>query len=281
MPSFPNVTIVGIGLIGGSIGLALDKRGLAKQIVGVGRRQESLDRALQCGAIGKATLNLAEGVAQADVVVVATPVASVVEDVCRVLTAAPPGALVIDVGSTKARICNAISTAEVESNNFVGSHPLAGGHRTGPEHACPDLLDGKRVVVTPTESTPAATVARAQDFWAALGAKTVTMSPAEHDRALATTSHLPHLVASALAAVTPDEWLPLAATGWADTTRIAAADPQLWAQIFSQNTPEVLASLDRLIEQLQSTRTSLEAADFPPIETFLHQAKRTRDALGN
>jgi len=107
------------------------------------------------------------------------------------------------------------------------------------------------------------------------------MSPEQHDQALATTSHLPHLVASALAAATPPEWLPLAATGWADTTRVAAGDPKLWAQIFAQNTPGVVVALDRLIEQLQTARSGLLAEDGSQIEEFLHQAKRTRDALGN
>jgi len=277
----PKVTIVGVGLIGGSIGLALRKRGLAKQIVGVGRRQVSLDRALDCGAIDSATTDLAAGVAEADVVIVATPVASVVDDVCRALAAAPAGVLVTDVGSTKADICTAVAKNDVASTNFVGSHPLAGDHRSGPEHARADLLDGKTVVVTPTEATPLETTERAKTFWKSLGARVVQMPPEQHDRALATTSHLPHLVASALAASTPEEWLPLAATGWADTTRVAAADPKLWAQIFAQNTPGVVEALDRLIEQLQTTRANLVADDVPQIEKFLHQAKRTRDALGN
>ena len=291
----PKVTIVGVGLIGGSIGLALRQRGLAKQIVGVGRRQASLDRALACGAIDSATTDLAAGVAKADIVIVATPVASVVEDVCRALAAAPAKALVTDAGSTKASICAAISNAAISNNekidngNFVGSHPLAGDHRSGPEHARSDLFDGKTVVVTPTEATPPETAERAKTFWKSLGANVLQMSPEQHDRALATTSHLPHLVASALAATTPTEWLPLAATGWADTTRIAAADPKLWTQIFMQNSPDVVEALDRLIEQLQTTRANLvadetsdESSEIPfEIEKFLHQAKRTRDALGN
>ncbi len=279
------VAIVGVGLIGGSIGLALGQRGLANQVVGIGRRQESLDRALACGAIGNATTDLAAGVAEADVVIVATPVASVVDDVCRVLAASPATVLVSDVGSTKANICSAIADNEVDSRRFVGSHPLAGDHRSGPEHARADLFDGKTVVVTPTEATPPATIERAEAFWKTLGAHVVQMSPEQHDLALATTSHLPHLVASALAASTPAEWLPLAASGWADTTRIAAADPKLWTQIFAQNTPDVVAALDGLIEQLQAAQSYLRADDLAAggseMEKFLQQAKRTRDALGN
>jgi len=281
MPSYPNVTIIGVGLLGGSIGLALRERGLAKKIVGVGRRQSSLDQALSCGAITDSTTDLATGVAAADVVIVATPVDSVADGVLRALAAAPSTALLTDVGSTKNKICRVVSESPAESDSFVGSHPLAGDHRSGPKHARADLFADKVVVVTPTASTPPATAQRACTFWQALGAQVVSMSPDKHDQALATTSHLPHLVASALAASTPTEWLPLAATGWADTTRIAAADPKLWTQIFSDNRVDVLATLDRFIQQLQSVRGDLANEDECVLETFLQQAKRTRDALGN
>lgn len=277
MPAHSKATIIGVGLIGGSIGLAMRERKLAERVVGVGRRQSSLDRALEHQVVDEATIDLATGVADADIVIVATPVDSVVDDVAKALAAAPASALVTDAGSTKAKIC-----AEVGVNSqFIGSHPLAGDHRSGPEFARGDLFVDKVVVVTPTESTPAELTDRATKFWESLGATAIEMTPEKHDQALAATSHLPHLVASALAACTPEDCLPLAATGWADTTRVAAADPKLWTQIFSQNTPSVLAALDGLIEQLNTTRAHLLAEDCDQIETFLQQAKRTRDALGN
>jgi prephenate dehydrogenase len=283
MPNYPKVTVIGVGLIGGSIGLALKERGLADEVVGVGRRQESLDRALQRGAISSATTELPAGVENASAVIVATPVASVVGDVGRALEAAPPHAWVTDVGSTKASICASIAdhANAGAAANFVGSHPLAGDHRSGPEHARGDLFEGKVVVITPTLATPASIVEQAEGFWESLGARVVRLAPEEHDQALATTSHLPHLVASALASTTPTKWLPLAASGWADTTRVAAADPELWAQIFAQNTPDVVAALDRLIEKLQTARAGLLAEDRSPIKEILEHAKRTRDALGN
>ncbi len=280
MPVYSKVAILGVGLIGGSIGLALRERELAAEVFGIGRSQQSLDRALACGAIGDSTTDLTMGVADADLVIVATPVASVSADVVRVLTTAT-AALVTDVGSTKAKICNSVMAQSVDPNRFVGSHPLAGDHRSGPEYAKPDLLEGKVTVVTPTDSTPVETTGQIRAFWESLGAQVVEMSPERHDEALALTSHLPHLVASALAGITPSEWLPLAASGWADTTRIAAADPQLWAQIFSHNTPGVVAAIDQLITQLQAARVNLVAEDAPAMEKFLQQAKRTRDALGS
>ena len=266
-----NVAIVGVGLIGGSIGLALRQRGLAAQVIGIGRRQTSLDKALACGAIDRAELDLKQGVASADVVIVASPVASVVDQVCQALASAGSQtrsqALVTDVGSTKATICAGVEKqAKTLAPQFVGSHPLAGDHRTGPENARADLLEGKTVVITPTKNTLKDTADRAEAFWQALDAQVVRMSPDEHDLALAATSHLPHLVASALAAATPDEWLSLVATGWADTTRVAAADPELWTQIFSQNKTALLGALDRLVNQIDQLRAGISAENWSQIQ---------------
>jgi len=281
MPSLRNVAIVGVGLIGGSIGLALRQRRLTVEVVGIGHRQASLDKALGCGAIDRAELDLKQGVALADLVIVASPVASVVEHVCLALDSVGSQALVTDVGSTKAAICSGIEKqAKTLSRQFVGSHPLAGDHRCGPENARADLFDGKTVVITPTKTTLENNVDRAEAFWEALGAQVVRMSPERHDQALAATSHLPHLVASALAASTPDEWLSLVATGWADTTRVAAADPELWTQIFSQNKTALLGALDRLVGQIDQLRESLSAENWLQIQDTLQKAKRIRDTLG-
>ncbi len=282
MPAYRTVAIVGVGLIGGSIGLALRQRKLAGSVIGIGRRQTSLDKAIACGAINRSTTDFESGVAGADVVIIATPVDSVADDVCRATAIVDDAALVTDVGSTKGAICSAVeSSSAAVAERFVGSHPLAGNHRSGPEHARADLLEGKTVVVTPIPKTPAPTTERITQFWQALGAQVQRMSPEQHDRALAVTSHLPHLVASALVACTPPEWLPLAATGWADTTRIAAADPELWTAIFSQNKSAVSETLAGLIEQLSKLQTELNEENWPQIHDTLQQAKRIRDALGN
>ena len=282
MPAYRTVAIVGVGLIGGSIGLGLRQRGMAEKVVGIGRRQSSLDRALACKAIDQATTDFQTGVAEAEIVVIATPVASVADDCARATAAVAPGAWVTDVGSTKEAICSAIEQNQTaQPTRFIGSHPLAGNHRCGPEHAQADLLEGKTVVVTPTNTTPRDLVDRATKFWQALGAQVHEMSPQQHDQALAATSHLPHLLASALAYCTPEQWLPLTATGWADTTRVAAADPQLWTEIFTQNRQAVSSSLTHLIEQLKQLHSDMEQENWPQIHETLLQAKRIRDALGN
>jgi prephenate dehydrogenase len=282
MPTYRKVAIVGVGLIGGSVGLALRQRGLAEKVVGVGRRQSSLDRALACQAMDESDTDLENGVDGAELVVVATPVAEIADLVCRVVETTGKDVLVTDVGSTKATICAEIeSRLAAAAGQFVGSHPLAGDHRTGPENARGDLFVGKTVVVTPTASTSGEALSQVEALWQNLGGLVTKLSPAEHDEALAATSHLPHLVASALAAATPAPWLHLAATGWADTTRVAAGDPELWGQIFAQNRAAMLAALHRFDELLQLLQTHLTEENWPELQQLLQQAKRTRDALGN
>ena len=281
MLKYRNVAIIGVGLIGGSIGLALRKRGLTQVVTGIGRNRASLDRALAVGAVDSVTTDLAAGLAHADAVIVATPVDSIVEHVCQANLVAPKAQFITDAGSTKARICSVVDERLAGSHRFVGSHPLAGDHRTGPEFSRADLLEDRTVVVTPTGNTATELLELVADFWQALGSMVHVMSPMEHDQALAATSHLPHLIASVLAKSTPQEYLPLSATGWADTTRVAAGDPELWTQIFSQNAESLLSGLDTLMTDLADTRQQLASGDWTQIKEFLQEAKRIRDALGN
>ena len=283
------VAIVGVGLIGGSIGLALRERGLAEEVIGIGRRASSLEAAQRKGAVNRTTTNLVSGVAEADLVVVATPV-DAIADTVRAVAAAGPRATITDAGSTKAQICRDLRTpspySEVAATtagipHFLGSHPIAGDHRTGPEHARANLFEGRVVVVTPEDHTPPGLVERVTEFWESIGAEVVLLSPEEHDRALAATSHLPHLIAAALVGSTPEEWLRLAGTGWGDTTRIAAGDPQLWTQIFSQNRAAVLDALRRFEHQLTAFDEALREGDPATLTLRLQEAKRIRDALGD
>jgi prephenate dehydrogenase len=287
MAEYDTVAIVGVGLIGGSIGMALRERKLARRIVGVGRRQTSLDAARKIGAIDHGVTNLATGVAEAQLVIVSTPVDLVAERVIQAVATAPPGALITDVGSTKESIVSMVDSALATRRSgprFVGSHPLAGDHRTGAEHARADMFDGHTVVVTPSEATRAAAVTEVSGFWQSLGSNVATMSPARHDAALAITSHLPHVAAVALAAATPTELLRLTASGWRDTTRVAGGDPKLWQAIFTANRQHVLDAIDLLSQTLENFRETLEQGDYESLATMLEAAarkKRERDALGD
>ena len=281
-PHWPVVTIVGVGLIGGSIGLALRDRKLAGRVIGVGRSTASLAEAKRLGTVTETTADLAQAVASADVVVVTTGVAAIPGMLDAVDAAVQPGTLLTDAGSTKASIVAAWEKhRRTRRGRFVGAHPIAGSHRRGPAAASADLFTGRVTVVTPGRATPAADVEETGAFWAALGATVFTMSPAQHDRLLAATSHAPHLLAAALAAATPAEARQFTAGGWRDTTRIAAGDPDLWADILLDNAAAVAKALSRIAGATEKMLTALEKGDRRKLVSLLHAAKEARDAVGS
>ena len=275
------LTIVGVGLIGGSIGLAARQRGLAQRIVGVGRRRASLDQARAVGAIDDGILDLEEGIHQADVAVFCTPVNQIAEQILKVASGCRAGTLLTDAGSTKAAIVSEVESRLPSGIAFAGSHPLAGSEKRGPEHADARLFQDRLTVVTRTERTGPASLERTVALWQALGSHVRIMTPEEHDRALAFTSHLPHLLAVALAGALPPEYCDLTATGFRDTTRLAAGDSEIWSAIFAQNRTGVLDALARLHGRLEDLRQALAAEDYATLDALLRQAKRVRDALGS
>jgi prephenate dehydrogenase len=284
MRRYDTVAIVGVGLIGGSIGLALRRKKLAGEVVGIGRRRKSLAAAQRFGCISRSTTSVARGVKGASLVVVCTPVEQIPQFVAEAARHAP-GALLTDVGSTKSALVAQTEQLLGEQSPgplpFVGSHPIAGSEKSGADGARADLYVGRTVVVTPTPASDGAVAKEIERFWQSLGAETVRMSPADHDAALARTSHLPHVVASALAAATPADLLPLAATGWSDTTRIAAGNEELWRQILLANrgpTLNALAEFETVIDRL---KRALETGDGRLLAEILAEGKRRRDALGS
>jgi prephenate dehydrogenase len=279
-----NVAIIGVGLIGGSVGLALRRRRLAGEVIGIGRRTSSLRLAARVGAVTSTTTNLAQGVRDAQLVVVCSPVERVAEQVLAVARHCPAEALITDAASTKTNIVRAVAQGLGENSSrvrFVGSHPIAGGERSGAGAARDDLFTNRLVVVTPLRRSQKDTAAAVESFWKALGAQTIRTTPQAHDRILALTSHMPHVVAAALAAVTPPELLPFTGAGWADTTRIAAGDAALWQQILADNRRDVVKSLDRLAKVLARFRAALLDGDSRQLIRLLKTGKKHRDALGN
>ncbi|MCA9271384.1 MAG: prephenate dehydrogenase/arogenate dehydrogenase family protein [Planctomycetales bacterium] len=277
MPTRFNVAIIGVGLIGGSVGLALRQRKLATKVVGVGRRAGSLAKARRCGAVDATTTQLARGVRDADLVVVCSPVEMIAQHVRQAAAACPAGALITDAGSTKASLVAELSGPLGRDVRFVGSHPLAGSEKTGPENASAALFEDRLVVVTPSDDATAKDVRAIENFWRSLGARTVRMNAAEHDAAVAATSHAPHVIAAALAAATDARHLPLVAGGWLDTTRIAAADAQLWRQILLDNRQNTLAALDAFEARLAEFRAALSEADGARLARLLDAGKKRRD----
>ena len=276
------VAIVGVGMIGGSIGLALKARKLVGRVIGVGRSVASLAEAKRLHAIDEATTDIAAAVTAADLVVVATGVASIPWILDEVDAAVQPGTLLTDAGSTKGRIVAAWEKRRrSRRGRFVGAHPVAGSHRRGPTAADPQLLTGRVTIVTPAPATPAADVEEIGGFWSALGATVYTMPPRDHDRILAMTSHAPHVVAAAIAAATPAEARQFTAGGWRDTTRIAAGDPELWADILLDNAPAVARALSRIAGATEKLLTALESSDRRRLVSLLTRAKEDRDAVGS
>jgi prephenate dehydrogenase len=275
------LTIVGVGLIGGSIGLAAKRRGVVRRVLGVGRQHGSLERAALLGAIDEAFLDLGSGVRQADLVVFCTPVDGIAGQALTAAGQCPAGAVLTDAGSTKAAIVQALDGRLPSEVAFVGSHPLAGSEKRGPEHADANLFVGRLTVVTPTPATNRAALDRVVQFWQGLGSRVRLMDPELHDQALALTSHLPHLVAAVLAGILPPELRDLTATGFRDTTRVAGGDPSIWTGIFAQNRSAVLNALQQFSVRLAEFEQALQSGDCAALDRLLAQAKKVRDALGS
>lgn len=280
-PPWRSVAIVGVGLIGGSLGLALRKRKLATEVIGVGRRPASLEQARSVGAVDRTTTELRDGVSQAELVVVCAPVGQIAPLVEQLAPHLSAGALITDAGSTKAELVERLERSLPKAARFVGSHPLAGGEKAGPQWADAELFAGRKAIVTPGARATAADVASICGLWRAVGAEVLEMTPVKHDRLLAASSHLPHLVAAALAASTPAEALALVARGWLDTTRIAAGEPALWQDIFAANRANTLAALAGFEELIAAYRGALEAGDDAELLRLLAAGQRNREAANN
>jgi cyclohexadieny/prephenate dehydrogenase len=273
------LTIVGVGLIGGSIGLAAKSRGVASRVQGLGRRQAALDEAKAIGAIDDFHLDAAAALHNADLVILCTPVDQIAEQVLSFAPLCKPGTIFTDAGSTKGHIVDCVEGRLPEGIDFVGSHPLAGSEKKGAAFADANLFQDRWTVVTPTPHTNPRALEAIVEFWTSLGAKVRSMPPYEHDQALAMTSHLPHLLAAALAGVLPESLHSLTATGFRDTTRIAAGDPELWTAIFMHNREALLHAYDSVHGRMKELRRALEEKDAPVLDRLLRQAKNIRDSL--
>ncbi|MBN1555887.1 MAG: prephenate dehydrogenase [Phycisphaerae bacterium] len=273
-----HVTIVGVGLLGGSIGLAIRRRFPRAIVAGVGRRESSLALAMKHKCVHEAYLDATQPASKSDLVILATPVGAFEKHLRKIHPVLRRGALVTDVGSTKARVVRVGERICGRGGAFVGSHPMAGNENKGPAFADADLIAGALCIVTPTKHTPAARVRRTEAIWRALGMRTLRLAPAEHDRAVAAVSHVPHALAALLMLLPKDKQLPVSATGLRDMTRLAAGDPEMWRDIMTTNRQAVLGSLDRLSRSLRRLRDLLEQDDARAIERFFARAKQRRDS---
>ena len=264
-PLFRRVAIVGLGLLGGSLGLALKKTGVTGRIVGYARRAETRAQALGAGAVDEGFADVNEAVAGADLVILSTPVAVILDHLPRLQPHLSPQALITDVGSTKRRICERAAEVYGEAPLFLGGHPMAGKERSGLENADAGLFENARYVLTPVRPKDLDDH-RVQAFRAlvtAIGARPLVTDPATHDRAVAYLSHLPQLLSSGLASLIEEKHAPgdllleVAASGFRDVTRLADSPYSVWRDICLTNTENIQVALDALIEKLESLKMHL------------------------
>lgn len=275
MKLFSKVAIVGTGLIGGSLALDIKKAGLAKEIVGVSRHKKSVFEAKKLGAIDRGSQDI--GILQgADLVILATPVHTIINSAHRISRIITSDCVVTDVGSTKEQIVSGLGK---NFPNFVGSHPLAGSEKRGIKNARAGLFEGTLCVLTPVKGTDKEALGKVKKIWQLAGAKVVLISPAEHDKILSFTSHLAHIAAFSLISAVPVQYFKFAATGLKDTTRIAASEAELWADIFLSNQKNIVNAIDSFKNHLLRLRSAIQKKDRRALNAILSESKRKRDSL--
>jgi prephenate dehydrogenase len=281
------VGVIGVGLVGGSFALALRRAGGVASIVGADRDPHSLERAAALGVIDAAAESVSEAARGADLVVVAVPVRAIGPVLHDVALALDAGAVVTDVGSTKADVTR-IAREELRGlfPRFVPGHPIAGRESSGIDAAAADLFKGARVVLTPVEETAPDAVDLVRACWEGVGARVAVLAAADHDRIFAAVSHLPHLLSFALVSELTSrpnaaELFGFAAGGFRDFTRIAASSPEMWRDIALQNREALLAELDRYGARLAVFRELVERGDGPGLQRLMTEARASRQALGS
>jgi len=277
---FETCAIVGIGLLGGSVALALKAEGMCEKIVGVGRSRASIEIGLKMGAIDEAVDELPDG--EADLVVVCTPVGSVAGIIDELESSLDDECVITDVGSTKGEIVRAIERLPRAGSRFVGSHPLAGSEKKGVQHASADLFRGATVFVTPASTTDPAVTTTVREMWERFGGKVMELDPQVHDSIVATTSHVPHIVAALLVAGLRrlhEEHAGLVGKGFLDATRIASSDPEMWADICMDNLEEIREALIGFRDDIDEFELYLTEGDYDKILEFFESVKQMRDSL--
>ncbi len=276
------VTLIGVGLLGGSLGLALRERGLAKSVVGYVRRQASIDECVRAGAVDSATQNLLEAVSGAELLVFCTPLGQMKSLAEQMALGLKKDAIVTDVGSVKGEITRDLEPIiKKAGGHFVGSHPMAGSEKIGVAAARADLFQNAICIITATRTSTWAR--RVEELWRSVGGHPLRMTAAQHDEFVSRSSHLPHVVAAELANYVlspahPKDQAAVCATGFRDTTRIASGSPEMWRDIALANRVNLSRVLGVFIDDLREFQHALDTADEAAIEEFFRQAKQRRDA---
>ena len=277
----PHITLIGMGLIGSSIGYALKRGELASHITGYARSAATREKALSLGFVDSIADSLQQAVADADIVFLNVPVGMIADIVKDMAASLKPGVLITDVGSVKKSVMNAVDAYLPENATFIPAHPIAGTELSGPEAGFAELFDNRWCILTPDVETDKQAVKTVSDLWQAMGSDVEIMDADHHDLVLAITSHVPHLIAfnivgtaADLEAVTQSEVIKYSAGGFRDFTRIAASDPVMWRDVFMNNGEAVLEMLARFSEDLTSLQRAIRWKDGEALEKLF---SRTRD----
>lgn len=272
---FDRVAIVGVGLIGGSVGLAIKEKKIAGKVIGIGHRRESIRQALRQGAIDEGYLDLSK-VKGAGLVILAAPVLQIMSILPRLSQYVTRDTLVMDVGSTKSEI---IKTAQKSGLEFIGCHPLAGMEKKGPQNAKSDIFKGSLCLIVPSRKTRIGSLRRAIKFWKAIGARAEVLDSSKHDRILAFVSHLPHAAAFGMLDCIKPDYLRYAASGLKDTTRIGLSDPLLWRDIFLTNQKELLRAIASFRGSLTRLESLIKNNHSEALASYLEKARNKRHGL--
>ena len=277
-----SVIIIGVGLIGGSIAAAIRQRHPMCRVTGIGRSEQRLAAAQNAGLLHDwATAVTADMLQGPGVVVVCLPVNMIASQVCEVASMASEEVLITDAGSVKTVICDHVRMDQKGARLFVGAHPIAGGETGGFENAEADLFADRVCVITPPQRPEGddCRVQRTIDFWSGIGCTVAQMTPREHDRILALTSHLPHVMAAVMTSVVGPENLAFTGSGFRDSTRIAAGSPTLWKEILAGNREHVIAAVESAEQTLADFRTALTQQNDSRMEALLSEAAACRTSL--
>ena len=280
---FRKITIIGVGLLGGSIGLAARKNRVAKEIAGFVRSQKNISDCEKFGATDFATTDLLAAVSNSDLIILCTPLAQMLPLAKQFLPALKRDAIVTDVGSVKAGVVRELESFVQKSGaHFVGSHPMAGAEKTGVAAARENLFKNAVCVLTPTKKSSAAAVRKLEQFWKLLGARVLKLDAAQHDLLVSRSSHLPHVVAATLANLvlnpaSPKTQAKLCANGFRDTTRIASGSPEMWRDIALANRKNISRSVDAFVAELKKFQSALKSGEANALEKIFATAKSRRD----
>ena len=279
----PDIAIIAPGLLGASLGAASRKRGICGEIHVWARRQETRDVCRSLNWCDHVHDEIGEAVARADLIWVCAPVSAIARLIHQMAPHLKSGAIVSDVGSTKSKLVPQCERAIGGHGVFVGSHPMAGSEKSGLEHAQADLYDSRPCFITPGEQAPEAALKTVEAYWKALDMRVSRISPAEHDTIVSHISHLPHLVASALASMLSENcqphWKAFISTGLLDTTRVASGNVGMWKDIIEQNREEIIPALGGMIAALEHLRVHIENGHSDALVEVLEQGKRYRDTI--